>query len=106
MTLEAATFPTRQEGQILPTDIAGKEARVYRQPVGVVGMISPWNFPLHLSDRSVAPALALGNAAVIKPASDTLVTGSSTPATICSAVRVGPETNCRGSLWPVARSFT
>ena len=53
----------------------GKESRVYRQPVGVVGMISPWNFPLHLSNRSVAPALALGNAAVIKPASDTPVTG-------------------------------
>ena len=44
-------------------------------PVGVVGMISPWNFPLHLSNRSIAPALALGNAAVIKPASDTPVTG-------------------------------
>ncbi len=44
-------------------------------PIGVVGVISPWNFPLHLSERSVAPALALGNAAVIKPASDTPVTG-------------------------------
>ena len=38
-------------------------------------MISPWNFPLHLSNRSIAPALALGNAAVIKPASDTPMTG-------------------------------
>jgi aldehyde dehydrogenase (NAD+) len=38
-------------------------------------MISPWNFPLHLSSRSVAPALALGNAVVIKPSSDTPVTG-------------------------------
>ena len=75
MTLEAASFPSRQEGQILPTDVADKESRVYRQPVGVVGMISPWNFPLHLSNRSIAPALALGNAAVIKPASDTPVTG-------------------------------
>src|SRR5690606_30488590 len=35
----------------------------------------PWNFPLHLSARSVSPALALGNAVVIKPASDTPVTG-------------------------------
>lgn len=43
--------------------------------MGVVGVISPWNFPLHLSQRSVAPALALGNAVVIKPASDTPVTG-------------------------------
>lgn len=38
-------------------------------------MISPWNFPLHLSQRSVAPALALGNSVVIKPASDTPITG-------------------------------
>ncbi len=75
MTLEAATFPSRAEGQIVPNDIPGKESRVYRQPVGVVGMISPWNFPLHLSNRSIAPALALGNTAVIKPASDTPVTG-------------------------------
>ena len=75
MTLEAATFPCRADGQIVPNDIPGKESRVYRQPVGVVGMISPWNFPLHLSNRSIAPALALGNTAVIKPASDTPVTG-------------------------------
>jgi aldehyde dehydrogenase (NAD+) len=38
-------------------------------------MISPWNFPFHLSSRSIAPAMALGNAVVIKPASDTPVTG-------------------------------
>jgi aldehyde dehydrogenase (NAD+) len=75
VTLEASTFPTRADGMILPVDIPGKEARVYRRPVGVVGMISPWNFPLHLSSRSVAPALALGNAVVIKPSSDTPVTG-------------------------------
>jgi aldehyde dehydrogenase (NAD+) len=73
--LESASFPSRVEGPILPSDIPDKENRVYRQPVGVVGMISPWNFPLHLSNRSIAPALALGNAAVIKPASDTPITG-------------------------------
>jgi aldehyde dehydrogenase (NAD+) len=38
---------------------------VYRLPVGVVGMISSWNFSLHLSNCSVAPALAVGNALVI-----------------------------------------
>lgn len=75
VTLEAATFSSRVEGPILPTDIPGKESRVYRQPVGVVGMISPWNFPFHLSSRSVAPAMAVGNTVVIKPASDTPVTG-------------------------------
>jgi aldehyde dehydrogenase (NAD+) len=73
--LEAASAPYRVQGRILPSDILGKENRVYRQPVGVVGVISPWNFPLHLTNRSVAPALAVGNAVVLKPASDTPVTG-------------------------------
>jgi aldehyde dehydrogenase (NAD+) len=73
--LWASTVPLQVEGQILPTDVPGKEGRVYRNPVGVVGVISPWNWPLHLSARSLAPALAVGNAVVIKPASDTPVTG-------------------------------
>ena len=73
--LEASFAPYRVEGRILPGDVPGKECRVYRQPVGVVGVISPWNWPLQLSNRSVAPALAVGNAVVLKPASDTPVTG-------------------------------
>ncbi|MBN1237200.1 MAG: aldehyde dehydrogenase family protein [Gammaproteobacteria bacterium] len=73
--LEAAFVPYRIEGRILPSDVTGKECRVYRQPVGVVGVISPWNWPLQLSNRSVAPALAAGNGVVLKPASDTPVTG-------------------------------
>ena len=75
VTFEASTFPTRVEGPIMPCDIRGKESRVYREPVGVVGMISPWNFPFHLSSRSIAPAIALGNTVVVKPASDTPVSG-------------------------------
>src|SRR5699024_4804614 len=75
ITLEAASMPARAQGFTANSDIAGKENLVYRQPLGVVGVISPWNFPLHLSQRSVAPAIALGNAVVIKPASDTPVTG-------------------------------
>ncbi|MDB5038096.1 MAG: Aldehyde dehydrogenase [Bacteriovoracaceae bacterium] len=73
--LEAASFPFHVKSQILPSSIPGKESRVYRQPVGVVGVISPWNFPLYLSNRSVAPALALGDAVVLKPASDTPICG-------------------------------
>ncbi|NHN69052.1 aldehyde dehydrogenase family protein [Pseudomonas fluorescens] len=75
ITQESASFPARVHGRILPSNVPGKENRVYREPLGVVGVISPWNFPLHLTQRSVAPALALGNAVVIKPASDTPVTG-------------------------------
>ncbi|PCM44097.1 aldehyde dehydrogenase family protein [Marinobacter sp. ANT_B65] len=75
ITLEAASMPARAHGATMSSDIPGKENLVYRKPLGVVGVISPWNFPLHLSQRSVAPAIALGNAVVIKPASDTPVTG-------------------------------
>jgi len=73
--LEAASMPHHVAGAIMPTDIPGKESRVYRQPAGVVAVISPWNFPLQLSSRSVAPALACGNAVVLKPAIDTPVAG-------------------------------
>lgn len=72
---EASRQAYGTEGLILPSDVPGKEGRVYRQPVGVVGVISPWNWPLQLSSRSVAPALAVGNAVVLKPASDTPITG-------------------------------
>lgn len=82
ITLEAASFPYRVAGRILASDIAGKENRVYRRALGVIGIISPWNFPLHLTQRSLAPALALGNAVVVKPASDTPVSGGLLPAKI------------------------
>ncbi|RQM44001.1 aldehyde dehydrogenase family protein [Paraburkholderia bannensis] len=74
-TVAAATMPARVHGRILPVDVPGKESRVYRQPLGVVGVISPWNWPMQLSNRSIAPALAVGNGVVVKPAEDTPVTG-------------------------------
>ena len=75
ITLEAATFPNRVHGEIRPSNIPGKEHFIYREPIGVVAVISPWNLPFHLTQRSIAPALALGNAVVLKPASDTPITG-------------------------------
>jgi aldehyde dehydrogenase (NAD+) len=71
----AAGFPLDSPGQHDRSVTPGKENIVKREPVGVVGVISPWNFPFHLSMRAVAPALALGNAVVLKPASDTPITG-------------------------------
>ena len=73
--LWASSVPHAVESRIIPSDIPGKENQVRRKPVGVVGAISPWNWPLHLSNRTIAPALAVGNAVVVKPASDTPVTG-------------------------------
>lgn len=75
ITLESASFPNRVHGEIRPSNTPGKENFIYREPMGVIAVISPWNFPLHLTQRSIAPALALGNAVVLKPASDTPITG-------------------------------
>jgi benzaldehyde dehydrogenase (NAD) len=71
---EAAGLPSRPYGELL----ASEEPRLSmarRVPVGVVGVISPFNVPLILSIRSVAPALALGNAVILKPDPRTSVTG-------------------------------
>lgn len=75
ITVEAAGYPNRVHGEIRASKIPGKENFIYREPIGVIAVISPWNFPFHLTQRSIAPALALGNAVVLKPASDTPVTG-------------------------------
>jgi benzaldehyde dehydrogenase (NAD) len=71
---EAATLPSRPYGELLPT-AAPRLSLARRRPVGVVGVIAPFNFPLILSIRSVAPALALGNAVVLKPDARTAVSG-------------------------------
>jgi len=55
--------------------VEGKDHHIVHEPVGVVGIISPWNYPMHLSTRAFAPALVLGNTVVVKPASNTPITG-------------------------------
>lgn len=63
----------RAYGRIVPQQAYGKRHLILKQPVGVVGAISPWNFPLVLAVRKVAPALAAGCTVVLKPASATPV---------------------------------
>ncbi len=71
---EAATLPSRPYGDLLPSE-QPHLSFVERVPVGVVGVIAPFNFPQILAIRSVAPALALGNAVVLKPDPRTAVCG-------------------------------
>jgi benzaldehyde dehydrogenase (NAD) len=71
---EAATLPSRPYGDLLPSE-QPHLSFAERVPVGVVGVISPFNFPQILAIRSVAPALALGNAVVLKPDPRTAVCG-------------------------------
>lgn len=75
MLIESSGYPTRVNGLTIPSYTPGKETYVFRKALGVVSMISPWNFPLYLSMRTIAPALAVGNTVVIKPASQSPVTG-------------------------------
>jgi vanillin dehydrogenase len=75
MLKEAGTFPLRMEGRILPSAVDERENFLYRMPVGVVGVISPFNFPFFLSMKSVAPALGAGNGVVLKPHEETPIMG-------------------------------
>ncbi|MFD0341707.1 aldehyde dehydrogenase family protein [Streptomyces sp. NPDC127117] len=65
----------RPPGSLLPALADGKENRLYRLPVGVIGVISPFNFPFLVAMKSVAPALALGNAVVVKPNQNAPIVG-------------------------------
>ncbi len=58
-------------GQTTPSELPNKFAMSVRMPVGVVGMITPWNFPMAIPSWKLFPALVAGNTCVIKPAEDT-----------------------------------
>src|SRR5579863_8880154 len=93
----------------LATNIHGETVNTFdtaftytlREPVGVVGLIVPWNFPLLLASWKVGPALACGNTVVLKPAEQTplttlkfgeLVTEAGFPAGVVNILTGGPET--------------
>ena len=98
---EAATLPSRPYGELLPSE-QPRLSFAERVPVGVVGVISPFNFPQILAIRSVAPALALGNAVVLKPdprtaglrrrrAGPGLRGGRACPTACCTCCRAAPD---------------
>jgi aldehyde dehydrogenase (NAD+) len=70
----AAAAVYQMTGEIVPSEL-GKMSMLMRQPLGVVTVISPWNFPIILSGRGFATALALGNAIVLKPSEETPIAG-------------------------------
>jgi succinate-semialdehyde dehydrogenase/glutarate-semialdehyde dehydrogenase len=61
----------RAYGDVIPTHAAGKRILVIKQPIGVVTAITPWNFPIAMITRKVAPAIAAGCTVVIKPPDET-----------------------------------
>jgi lactaldehyde dehydrogenase/glycolaldehyde dehydrogenase len=66
-----AEWARRIEGEILESDRPGETIFLFRQPIGVIAGILPWNFPFFLIARKVAPALVTGNTIVIKPSRET-----------------------------------
>jgi aldehyde dehydrogenase (NAD+) len=58
-------------GQTVPSELKDKFAMAIRQPIGVVGLITPWNFPIAIPSWKLLPALVSGNTVVLKPATDT-----------------------------------
>ena len=62
-------------GQTTPSELPDKFMMSVRMPVGVVGAITPWNFPIAIPSWKIAPALVCGNTVVFKPAEDTPLLG-------------------------------
>ena len=99
---EGAALTSQPMGVLLPSPEPGRLSAASRVPIGVVGVIAPWNFPLTLAMRSVAPALALGNAVVLKSDVNTPVCGgvviggifaeAGLPAGVLHVFTGGPET--------------
>lgn len=61
-------------GETIPSHIGDKRMQVWKKPVGVVGAITPWNFPLAMITRKIAPALAAGCTVVVKPSRESPLT--------------------------------
>jgi acyl-CoA reductase-like NAD-dependent aldehyde dehydrogenase len=99
-----AGAPERLLGDTIP--VAGGQAWTVREPLGVVGLITPWNFPLAIASWKLAPALAAGNTVVLKPAELTPLTAlrfaeiaadAGMPAGVVNVV-VGPGSTCGARL--------
>ena len=87
---QAASLTYQASGEVAPSNVPGKINYFMRKPVGVVSVISPWNFPYILTLRAVAPALALGNAVVLKPSEETPLAGGLLVAEVFEEAGVPP----------------
>lgn len=71
----SAALLIQPEGAVLPSPNPARLSLARRVPIGIVGVIAPWNSPVLLAMRSVAPAIALGNAVILKPDPQTAIVG-------------------------------
>jgi benzaldehyde dehydrogenase (NAD) len=88
--LEAASLSSQPTGLITASESPGRRSIARRIPVGVVGVITPWNSPFLLASRAVAPALACGNAVLLKPDPQSPVCGGAFFAELFEAAGLPP----------------
>ena len=95
-----AGWATKLHGLTVPVSIPGVDYRNHREPLGVCGLITPWNFPLMIAAWKLAPALVTGNTVVLKPAEQTplstlrlaeLCLEAGVPSGVVNVVTGGPE---------------
>ena len=107
---------TRVYGEIVPSHFRNKRLFVFHQPIGVCAMISPWNFPLFLQGRKIAPALAAGCTCVCRPSTTTplnliklfeCMEDAGIPAGVANLV-VGPAVECMEPIYadPAVRQIS
>jgi acyl-CoA reductase-like NAD-dependent aldehyde dehydrogenase len=80
-----AGWASKLEGNTIPVSIPNMFTYTLREPLGVVGQIIPWNFPLQMAAWKLAPALACGNTVILKPAEQTPLTALRLGELICEA---------------------
>jgi acyl-CoA reductase-like NAD-dependent aldehyde dehydrogenase len=80
-----AGWASKLEGNTIPVSIPNMFTYTVREPLGVVGQIIPWNFPLQMAAWKLAPALACGNTVILKPAEQTPLTALRLGELICEA---------------------
>jgi succinate-semialdehyde dehydrogenase/glutarate-semialdehyde dehydrogenase len=68
-------YKIKFKGMSLPLKFMGRSSYIHPKPVGVIGVISPWNFPFGIPFSQIVFAVAVGNAVILKPSSDTVLTG-------------------------------
>ncbi len=66
-----AEWARRIEGEVIPSDDENENIFLYKEPIGVVACILPWNFPFYVLARKLGPALITGNTVILKPSTDT-----------------------------------
>jgi acyl-CoA reductase-like NAD-dependent aldehyde dehydrogenase len=80
-----AGWATKIEGETIPVSIPNMFTYTLREPLGVIGQIIPWNFPMQMASWKLAPALAAGNTVVLKPAEQTPLTALRIGELMCEA---------------------